>query len=681
MNFRKLNIRRSYNSEEDNLLEDFYIPVLNNAVEYKRLAGYFSSTSLAIAAKGIIGLIENGGIMELIVSPKLTMTDIEIIKKYYSNPGEYIGEKIIKDIEEIRDDFIKNHVFALCWMLANEKLSLKFAIPSSLDLGSSEGIFHQKIGVFRDRAGDYLSFSGSINETAGGWLKNIEEFKVFRGWVEAENYFVNIDRERFDFFWDDRGKKTRVYDLPSVVKKELVSMAPDSLNKEDFSVGLFYEKKDKINLYPHQKEAIDAWEKNNHLGLLEMATGTGKTFTALGAVDRIMDSFDNLMIIISCPQNHLVQQWEQEIEKFGFGAYKKIIADSTNQKWKFDFSETLYDLALGNIKTTFVLTSHSTFSKEFFQKKIDKFSSKINFLLIADEVHGMGAEKTRLSLNTNVQLRLGLSATPKRWFDVEGTEIIYSYFGDVVYSFGLEHAIINRFLTPYRYNLKFVNLTDEELKMYIKMTRTIISKKGKKDQEEEDLENILFARANIVKDAENKLGVLEEFLDKIGSNIKQTIIYCSPKQKDKVLKILGRRGIISSKFTMETGIKPEEKYDGLSERSYILRLFGEGEIQVLVAMRCLDEGVDVPQAENAIFLSSSGNPREYIQRIGRVIRKYPGKREANLYDIVVKPNVEKLPSELREYEKKIYDKEKKRCEEIGKHALNWGNIISQIYNY
>jgi len=271
--------------------------------------------------------------------------------------------------------------------------------------------------------------------------------------------------------------------------------------------------------------------------------------------------------------------------------------------------------------------------------------NKGNFhiFLIADEVHWLGAEKSRRGLIEEYDFRLGLSATPKRWFDDLGTQIMYDYFGDVVFEFSLKDAItkINpvtgyTYLTSYRYIPYFVSLTDDELDEYFEKTKSIAQRYSQANDDEKDniLESLLFRRADIIKNASKKYSALEHILDKLGRDVEHTIIYCTPQQIDKVMEIVNQRGLMAHRFTMEEGTTPNEKYNGLSEREYILQKFAEGEYQVLVAMKCLDEGVDVPPAKIAILMASSGNPREYIQQIGRVIRRYPNKSEATIYDII-----------------------------------------------
>jgi len=291
MSLRDIYIKRFYSSDSDDILREFYIPVLSNSVEYCRLAGFFSSTSLAIAARGVLGLIKNGGIMKMVICPRLTKDDLNAIIKAKENPKKYIENKMIDELEKLEDEFIRDHVYALGWMVANKRLEIKVAIVHdeegnllSYDNIQSSGIFHQKIGILKDKDGNIVTFSGSVNETATGWLKNIEEFKVFRNWVNAEKDYVDADIKKFKSFWNDLSKRVRTINIPEAVKEKLITLAPKDI--ENINLDRWY-KHGKIKLYSYQEEAIDAWIKNNMLGIFEMATGTGKTFTALGCVEKV----------------------------------------------------------------------------------------------------------------------------------------------------------------------------------------------------------------------------------------------------------------------------------------------------------------------------------------------------------------------------------------------------------
>jgi superfamily II DNA or RNA helicase len=311
-------------------------------------------------------------------------------------------------------------------------------------------------------------------------------------------------------------------------------------------------------------------------------------------------------------------------------------------------------------------------------------------MLIADEVHGLGARKNRLALIEEYDIRLGLSATPKRWFDEIGTNKLYKYFNDIVYEFTIKDALntINpvtnkTYLVKYKYIPIFISLTKSEIEEYNEKTKKIISSLNnskKEDKYEGNLENLLFQRANIQKNAVNKYDALETILNKIDGPISNTLIFVSPEQISRVMLMMKKRKIISHCFTQGEGTSPSSKYGGVSEREFIIKKFKENKYQVLVAIKCMDEGIDIPEADTAILMASSTNPREYVQRIGRVIRQSTEKREAKIYDIIIKPSMLKLDPSLRKIEQTIYQKELVRAEEIALNASNNSEAIKILYD-
>jgi len=687
MGLRNIIIRKAYSSDNDDIIHNFYIPVLSNATEYLRLAGYFSSTSLAIAARGVLGLLKNGGSMKIIASPRLQKKDLEVIIDSHENPEKYYEEILLSEINKWENKFVENHIYALGWMLANKRLEIRVAVlydknknPLPSEEIDNRGIFHQKVGILKDRQGDIISFSGSINETASAWQANIEEFKTFRNWISSEEEYVKEDIRKFDNFWNGKSPYLKVLDIPKAVQERMIDLAPKNLE----SVGMgFYpkqqKKKEKIKLFTYQEEAIDAWITNDRCGIFEMATGTGKTFTALGCVQSTIEEIKNLLTVVACPFQHLVKQWNREIIKFGLRFDNIIIADSSNPKWKDQLTDSLLELQIGYKAHVLVLTTHDTFSSKEFIGIVSMHKKDLFYFLIGDEVHGLGSKHRQDGLIKEYDFRVGLSATPKRYFDIGGTKAIYDFFKETVFTFDLEDAITkinpatNRtFLTPYQYIPKFVALNSGELEDYFKKTRAFsinFSKSKNHEERTKFIDMLLFLRADIIKNAQAKYDVLEKILEEV-CPINFTIIYCTPQQIDTVMEILNRKRIISHRFTMSEGTTPQQKFSGLSEREYILENFTNKKYQVLVAMRCLDEGVDIPPARKAIFMASSGNPRQYIQRIGRVIRRHPGKERAIIYDLMVAPNLESMNSDLANLERRIFEKEITRYEQIAKIANN-----------
>ncbi|MEM2942811.1 MAG: DEAD/DEAH box helicase family protein [Candidatus Bathyarchaeia archaeon] len=700
MDLRTLGLKKAYSSDFDDILHDFYVPALKQSCEYQRLAGFFSSTSLAVAARGIFGLIRNGGIMKLIVSPRLRRDDLDIIMNSLKDSERIIQQRLLEELAQIEDEFARDHLSALGWMVANGRLKIKVAVPNrhsgeplSYDDVEQGGLFHQKVGILRDSRGNTISFSGSINETAAGWLENLEEFKVFRSWEPPERDYVQADAEKFNRFWANRSCRARVIDIPRAVEERLIEIAPADIERIDLE--RHYQRltrRGRVDLHRHQRDAVDAWLSNDMRGIFAMATGTGKTFAALGCLDRALKIHKKLLVVIACPYQHLVQQWRKEITKFGIGYDELVVADSSNKRWRDRLANAIMDITLGYKNTVIVLTTHRTFTSDEFVDLIRAHKTAgLKSLLIADEVHALGAKKSRESLVNEYELRLGLSATPERWLDTAGTTAIYEFFGGEVFQFGLEQAINTMnpatgetYLVPYRYVPRFAFLNGQEMDEYAERTRRIARLMGKaRSDEERDryLESLLFARASIIKNAHQKYEVLENILDEVASSIKWTIVYCSPQQINRVMQIVNKRGFVAHRFTMEEGTTPTREYGGLSERDFLLKRFAEGKYQVLVAMKCLDEGVDVPPARMALLMASSGNPREYIQRIGRVIRRHPDKNQATIYDIVALPPLGDVPPELRDIERRIIRKEVQRYEEIARVAINNAQALAMISEF
>ena len=699
MSFKDLDIKIKYDSDNVDILNEFYIPVLSNSVKYFRLSGFFSSTSLAISAQGLEDFIKHDGKMQLICSAFLSKADFVKIKEFYSSPLDLIEEKFMMDFKNISNTFVKDNLAALGFMLANDNLEIKIAIPKD-----ERGIFHSKIGILVDSFGDMVSFSGSDNETAYGWKYNIEEFKVFKSWISGQDDYFNEDLDNFYQYWDNLSKRSEIVDLPDAINNELIKLAPKSFYELNISNNIFDENSedfdddcvlDEFKLRDYQKLAIDNWFDANKSGIFEMATGTGKTFTALGCMDRLIKDYSKnykpLLVVISTPTSHLIDQWEKDVLNFDVDLIIK--AYSANSSWKRQISSQLLDLSIGELKNVVILTTHKTLSKDYFMKFIS--DCNVDSLLIVDEVHGIGSSSQRLALNNSLyDFKLGLSATPERWYDDEGNDAINSFFGDVVFKFSLSDALLRinpdtkkTFLTPYEYHPIFVELTNEEFEKYRYYT-TIISqlygslKNSKKDKAKIKIEikNNLQKRQKILNLASNKYTEFEKLINKLkkerNGNLKNLLVYChNTNQLNKINVILNKMDIRKHKFTGE---------EDIPERLNLLNHFSNGDIHALVAMKCLDEGVDVPSAETAIIMASTSNPREYIQRRGRILRRHPNKELAIIYDMIVslsEKHIRSLDRNQKDLELKIMEKESMRYREFASDAVNYDDCFKLLDKY
>lgn len=733
MSFRDLELKHSYTSEKDNLLEDFYIPVLKKAINYKRITGYFSSSSFLTAAAGLGQFIKNGGYLKFILNIVLSEDDYTQIENGMQSPEEIIENYLIHDLSSFEDECRKDHIKVLGWLIAHGYLEVKIGYVKQRLTGNE--ILHQKIGILEDGEGNTLSFSGSNNESAYGWAYNSEKFKAFFSWKANNEVFISQDLEDFDELWNNRSVKTEVISFPEAVKKEVISIvkrepidldallmgiantqkktvnrldnatiAPDirdpvyqhdttDISLQSGSDGVFergddVEKYTMVRLRDYQLEAINAWFQNECHGIFEMATGTGKTYTALGAVKQLVEREDKLTIIIAVPFLHLATQWEQSLDKLNI-KIPAIHVSSANLRWKDNLKTKILDNWLGKEKYFIILTTHDTLSSDSFIELICEVRSPI--LLIGDEVHGLGAITRLEALLPLYAYRLGLSATPERYFDELGTQELLQFFGKVVYVFDLHRAIneINpdtgeTYLTPYEYHPIFVELTHEDMDAYSALSGQIAilcSKKNKTKSDRQSLEQKLRERQDILKNTQTKYPIFRELIRNLAKNdeIKQTLVYCSPQQIETVQKILRtQHGVVQHRFTSkENATKRGKKYCGLTEREYLLDNFEKGIYDVLVAIRCLDEGVDVPATRNAILMCSSGNPKEHIQRRGRVLRRSPGKEKAHIYDITAVPTV--IDGRYAHTNTKMLESQLKRLEEFAKDAMNQDDIEREIF--
>lgn len=681
MSYRNLNIEKSYETtgKKTQLLEEFYIPFLQETKEYRRIAGYFSSSSLVVASKGIEGLIKNNGVMKLLISPNLTEQDYEIIKT-----NNYITDTLSIFDEFNNNSFPKNdNLEALAWMLKNGKLQIKIVV----DKNSCNSIFHQKVGIGFDEEGNQLSFSGSINESAQAWLNNIEEFKTFKSWEPEQLEYLLADLKKFNSYWNnERQDVAYVYDIPESIKNRIISVSPRDI--KDLMIMKKYEREkenqnsNKLSLFKHQQDAVRKWESNNYQLLMEMATGTGKTRTAIGCFMKLKNKIDKFLVIIATPQDTLSRQWKNDIEQeLKIKFEKTIIADSSNYKWKKEFEEVFLDLSSGIYEDAIVYTTHSSASSTDFMKIVKEYSFGINILFICDEVHGIGSDKQKYALLNEYRYRIGLSATPERMYDEEGTSIIRNYFGNLSFEFTIKDALetINPltgqpFLNRFYYYPCFVYLNSEELGKYKQYSQKIAAIMNQEEPDKDLLSKYNIDRANILKNAENKMGMVESIIDKLDSNgkIKDTLIFSTDKQIEFVLKMLGAKGIMRSKITEQESTSKIVGIRGNTEREEIIDQFREGTMQVLVGLKCLDEGIDIKNARIAIFMASTTNPREFIQRVGRVIRIQKNKPASEIYDLIVTTN------QFDNSNKKILEKEAKRTKQIACNAENY-NDVKEIF--
>jgi superfamily II DNA or RNA helicase len=565
---------------------------------------------------------------------------------------------------------------ALAWMVADEVLTFKLALPRNK---LESGDFHDKFGVFTDPNGDQVGFNGSYNDSVQG-TRNYESIKIFCSWEPAFAPLVQADVQRFERLWNNHDRNVRVFDLPAAAREQIVRLRDDQrpyAEPEWLRLKMIQDQRPiyreprpelpaNVTLRDYQITAIDAWFEHDCRGLLEMATGTGKTITALAASARLFEREGHLALVVAVPYQHLVDQWAQETRAFG---YSPVLAYQSKTRWLNELSQQIMDYNAGYRRSISVIVTHSTFARTEFQRALGRLKGQV--MLIADEAHHLGAEQQRQSYPAHVPFRLALSATPDRWFDDAGTAALRDYFGETVFSFTLEQAI-GVSLTPYYYHPHRVALTDEEMERYAELSAKIARLAHNDNADaQEALRMLLIKRADLLNNAANKLTELDRLIDD-PDEIAHTLFYCAPGQIDDTLRLLGiEKGVRVHRFTAEEDAKTRQR---------LLDQFADGQLQGLVAMKCLDEGVDVPTTQTAYFLASSGNPREFIQRRGRVLRRSPGKRHAVLHDLVTIPAEAGRGTANFDVERSIIRHELQRIKEFAEPALNKHKALDVIWD-
>lgn len=710
MSFKELDIKKEYRSLLDSVAKDFYIPLLIQAVKYQRAVGFFSSSCLVEISKGISELAKNGGKIQLVASPYLSDEDIEAIKSGYAMRDQVVKEAIRRKMTEGKTPFEKARLNLLANLISDNILDIKIAFTEDSD---RMGMYHEKMGIITDAEGNRVAFAGSMNESAAAMTLNYETIDVYCSWkgevdrvIAKENAFASI--------WNDTEPNIKIIDFPEL-KQEIIDKykyaVPDfEIDKKEYApdidtvlhtdLGVYTEYGPKFpewfKLHDYQDEAITEWQKRNYRGIFDMATGTGKTYTGLGALTTLSKNLGHkLAAIIVCPYQHLVEQWVEDILKFNIDPIIGY-SDSSQKDWPKRLKNAIRDQKLkvrGRGFFCFICTN-ATFSSDYVQAQLAKIKS--DTLLMVDEAHNFGAPYLSCLLYDNYKYRLALSATFDRHNDEEGTTKLYDFFGEKCIEYTLDRAIEEKKLTKYKYYPIVVTLTEEELEAYDNLSyeigKCIMKDKNGKIKLSSKGEKLALKRSRIIAGAKNKLTMLEKVIQPYIHD-KHILVYCGAtkgleqnqdrsdvdsediRQIDAVTDLLGNKlGMEVSQFTSKESVE---------EREVLKREFSSGDtLKVLIAIKCLDEGVNIPKIKTAFILASTTNPKEYIQRRGRVLRLAEGKEYAEIYDFITLPYDTESVTSLTEAQVKrnftLVKNELRRAEEFSRIAVNMVESASLI---
>jgi len=699
----------------------FYLDGLANSNEFSLLLGYFSSSAINLLSIGFATFISKGGKMKMVINHLLSAKDKEVISKVEDNPNE-IRVFDLTDVVSLGRVLVEydTHFFeCLAYLISEKRIEIKVIKPKY-----GKGIAHYKSGVFCDGQ-DSVGYQASCNFTYYGLSENIEQLEAFLSWENGrsnklikrqlqliDDYFTEKDEDveyipvsEIEVVLKDRFGKKDINELlvreEQLLKKKMSLISNPKLKK---TIAKLFNDIEIIRRSPrfpyaegpreYQITAYDSWIANNYKGMFAMATGTGKTITSLNCLLNEYKKTGIYRAIITVPTTALVEQWKKECAKFNF---KNVITVSSKEIW--DKNLAFFNTASKLIDTSYiVIVTYASLPRPKFQSYFTQLPK--DTILIADETHNLGSQGLlKLLPNIHLEKRIGLSATPHRKFDELGNQAIQEFFNDeppYIVSYSMEEALNIGWLCKYTYHPHIVKLTDQEMEQYRNISLQLL-KMGMFDSVTGDfksspqIEMKLLERKRIIHKAANKLDAFKDILkiefDK-RKNLKYTLIYVPEgmdsnyDEIDFSIETDDEKRLINeyTKAVSNTddSVMVKQFTSNSTNREEILKNFEESKIHVLTSMKCLDEGVDVPRSELAIFCASTGNPRQFIQRRGRVLRLHKDKIHATIHDLVVVPEIADESS--YEMEKGLVKKELERVVDFANLAMNKTDTYETLKN-
>jgi superfamily II DNA or RNA helicase len=653
--------------------------------------------------------------MRLITSPA-NLSDADL---FAMGKGEDIRDRLREDLLRaisvpVSSELLRDRLSLISWMIAMGHLDVRIALR---ELPDSFALFHEKIGVFQDVDGNWMTFTGSPNETSSAALRHSESFPLHRSWLsEDQRAYANDERSRFDNIWDEAVDGIRTWSatewIAEPMRKEFGVRQPSvhtvsrkataAFSEQDLTpftineLSLLPSLPLDLELHDYQREAVNAWlsGEENGRGTFAMATGVGKTITALTCATQLVRLSEQtnkpLLVLVVVPLLDLVQQWKREAEWFGWRP-----AVCHGEMTRAERDRLLEVLATARLSTgrraEMVITtagsltprsgSSDTTSEHLLQRLLARHEGFL--LVVGDEMHSLGTPPRLAALPERATFRLGLSATPKRHGDEEGTEALLAYFGQPVATVSLKDAIYKyKSLVEYDYHPLRIDLTDDELRQYRELAAKIA--RAYSNDDEESAERYIRQRSRLVQHASGKLAQLRLLMAAGLSDETHQIIYVAEGKnpETEMQQMAEVEAILRDEFAMRVA-----RYFGeteSSDRVALQKRLSEGEIQALIAMKCLDEGVDIPSARIGVFMASTQNPRQFVQRRGRLLRQdtASGKTHAELYDFIVLPVPD--PAGTSESEKTLIGAELSRAVELADAARNSEvrySVISWAFEY
>ena len=632
---RNNNYRRIYRTHSSNVPPAFIEQSLIQSISYDRSSGYFSVASLVDLMPGLVPFVRNGGVIRLITSVELSESSVKIIQR-----GESLRDSdVVAELErQLNEAVVSNDdVYSLNLivnLIACNRLQIKVAYLS-------DGIYHEKFGIFQDEDGDRVYFSGSANATRNGMAKNRESITVLTSWSDGGDDAIRDEIEYFSTIWNDGDSDLRVMPLPQACEERLIKTyrrsesideAIELIERNDSSQSTTECKSAAKRLYPYQSKAINEFIANGGLHFLQMATGTGKTFTSIRAMKRLKEETGALLAFVVVPQIDLQDQWARALKEEGVSC--RLCGGYASNDALDVLNDAIIDYYNGEELVVCVAVYRT-----FFEKMADEICGLegASRLIVVDEAHSLSTRQ--IGQLPIVEHRLGLSATPERFTEYE-TQKIISYFTEnriTPFEFGIEDAIREGFLSRYYYFPISVELDEDAFKKFAALTKTIAQLMNQDPVDEEKVNKTRMNRSLLLKKATGKLSLLESMVKSEAYDFENSVVYCGggkdPDTEEPIIneavRILATQGNYKvSMFTSQS-----------EDRVQTIREFENGFFDTLVAIKCFDQGIDVPKLDKIYILASDSSKRQTIQRRGRVLRKCAEtkKKYAQIFDMVVTP--------------------------------------------
>lgn len=660
MNFKDFDINISYKSVGEDSFSEIINPLLSCSKVYKRSVGFFSSSALNFIGDGILTMAKNGGHVYLATSPKLSEEDISAIQQGY-DARNIVKNQFLKEVKNTLLELSDDNAKILYLLIKEEIVDIKIVLKQG-------GMYHDKLAILEDFSGNAIACVGSNNESANGYNSNYEKIRVYKSWLDYDGR-IHDETSEFNSIWDNKNEELQVYDFMDAFKSELIEKVEHT--------GIYLRKKSKYKMRPYQEEAKINWNNNNHTGFFVMATGTGKTITSLYTIKNLITD-EKIFTVIAVPYKHLVSQWAEDAKEFFPDAHIVCVHGEIKDAETKIYAS--YLSSRSSYKPLIIITT----IKSFFLKKYVNLYNKIEYkkLLIVDEAHNFYNSLSD-ELSSKYVYKLGLSATPVFGTDEEKTKVLLNWFGGKVIDFPIEKAI-GRYLVNYEYHPIFVCATEDDETKFAKYTQMMLSafdSKSGKIIDEEKFTIGYRGRLKTISMAEEKI----KNISKIFSGIEDkdhTIIYCSDgkinTEQEEIRHLEHVLGLINNSIlSLGPSIKASKftATEDINTRLQLIDNFNKGKINYLVAIRCLDEGINIPSIKSALILSSNDNYREFVQRRGRILRLYTDpdtyeeKQKSDIYDVIVLPSTGN---------KSFVEIELRRFYEYSRLAINGDSLSKQL---